>query len=56
MSCGKGSLGRLPGGGDTVIEPGLSKGQEAVVQAILLLAFLWAFCVPLYGALEATYL
>lgn len=49
---GRGVLGRLPGGGDIVIEPGLSKGQEAIVQAILLLAFPWAFCVPLYGALD----
>ena len=37
-----------------MIEPGLSKGQEAIVQAVLLLAFPWAFCVPLYGALEVT--
>ena len=37
-----------------MIEPGLSNNQVAVVQAILLLAFPWSFCVPLYGTLEAT--
>lgn len=38
MLLGEESLGRLPGGGDTVVEPPLSKGLKAEVQAGLLLA------------------
>lgn len=33
MLLGKGSLGRLPEGGDTVVEPTLNKGRGAFLQA-----------------------
>lgn len=54
MLLGEWSLRRLPGGGDTMEEPGLSKGMEGIVQVGLLLAFPQASCVPLHRTLEIT--